>query len=135
MVHLGNLTAVRKLISEGVDVNAEDIRERTALFYAASSAGKSTTYLFYSGSFPLESLFFSFSDNVNVVRALIQLGANVNVEDRDELTPLFWAVFNGESFIYRHQIKPKIYYSFVLVSLPLQAMRRQSVCLSNWARL
>jgi ankyrin repeat protein len=60
-----DLSSVRKLLMSGVDVNARDINDSTALHYAAASCG-----------------------DVRVVKVLLASGADVNARNKKNVTPL-----------------------------------------------
>lgn len=65
----GNLSAVRKVLTNGVNVNARDVNDSTALHYAAASCG-----------------------DVNVVKLLLASGADVNVRNKQNVTPLLYSI-------------------------------------------
>lgn len=108
----GNITEVRKLLSEGVDVNQRDGKNKTPLICAVqgghymiaeellnkeadiNAAGG------YFGDSPLHMATFSSKQNSKLVSLLISRGANVNSKDRRlEATPLHYAAMNGHVLI------------------------------------
>lgn len=51
-------------------------------------------------------LIVKFSGNEKVARALVELGANVNAEDNNKVTPLHKAAFNGNFYdLFTHKYK------------------------------
>jgi ankyrin repeat protein len=73
---LGNSAAVQKAIGAGMDVNAVDEEQRTALMFAASG------------------------DNTETVSLLLDAGAEINVVDTDEgFTALMHAAAEGQASV------------------------------------
>jgi ankyrin repeat protein len=68
-----NPAEVRKILGQGVDVNAKDKDGKTALMIAADLGP------------------------IDTVRALLEKGADANASDNEGWTPLFWAAFSGHS--------------------------------------
>lgn len=98
LIHLGNLSGIHKVLASGVSVDARDYFNRTALHFAAQS-GKSPTHLHWQLSFlSWQSLIF-FTGRVEIVRALLDLGAAVDAEDEQKRQPIHYAAFDGELII------------------------------------
>ena len=66
-------SSVKSLIAKGVNVNAKDKNEKTALMYAAET------------------------DNAEMVKSLIEAGAEVNVKDKSGKTALMYAAQKGST--------------------------------------
>ncbi|MGE0207399.1 MAG: ankyrin repeat domain-containing protein [Candidatus Babeliales bacterium] len=69
----GDLEACKNLITQGVDVNAEDVNHQTPLYWASCDG------------------------RVDICQLLIAQGADVNKEDYEGFTPLFVAAENGHA--------------------------------------
>ena len=77
----GDLTAVRRLLSDGADVDARDERGRTAVTAAAMN------------------------QHVEVVAALVDAGADVDIQDDDRNNPLLLAGENGNVALLREVLR------------------------------
>lgn len=94
----GHEDVVRSLIRLGAKVDAETSSKRSAI-YSAVSAGKSFSYL-HCNDFRFIRFFPNiFAGHEKVVRALIEHGATVNVEDINKVTPLHVAAYRGKLFM------------------------------------
>ena len=77
----GDVTAVRRLISDGANVDARDARGRTAVTAAAMN------------------------QHVEVVAALVDAGADVDIQDDDRNNPLLLAGENGNVALLREVLR------------------------------
>ncbi|XP_055306349.1 ankyrin repeat domain-containing protein 65-like isoform X2 [Sitodiplosis mosellana] len=106
----GNLTGVRALIEQGVNVNAADYAGLTALHFASSHADIVRLLIEKGANVNVENRFNETPlhraaeyGHVETVRVLTEEGANVNAEDQLEETPLHKASGRmGKSFTYLH---------------------------------
>ncbi len=91
---------VSKAIADGIDVNATDEEERTALMYAAESntnldvinvlieAGTNNVNIRDSNGRTALMYATKSNPNVDIIKALIEAGADVNIRDNNGLTAL-----------------------------------------------
>lgn len=105
MAKKGNYIAVKALIILGADVNRKDKNGRTAIFYAINDCGETLTLLTKAGANIKEKdidgctvLHYSvlrsqnqFSDDC-LVKTLLELGIEVDVQDNEGSTPLMYAL-------------------------------------------
>lgn len=94
----GHFNIVRTLIEFGATVDAEDFTKRTPLHHAVYE-GKLLTHFYSMSSIFLQTFSIYLSERENVVRALVELGANVDAKDMHQRTPLHFAAFKGNSLI------------------------------------
>ncbi|KAB7494203.1 Ankyrin-3 [Armadillidium nasatum] len=99
----GNENIIRKLYSQGLDVNAKDNNNKTAL-HLASYFGNSQIVKELlnhnavidvkesNGFTPLHAAVLS--DNKDVAEILINYGSKINMKSKDHLTPLWFAIMN-----------------------------------------
>ena len=100
----GKLSEVRRLIADGVNVNAADNNGGTALHYAAIFGQSEVAKVLIAagvnvnaaGENRVVALHFAINNrNIEIVKALIAAGANVNVADIEGWTALLLAVKYG----------------------------------------
>jgi uncharacterized protein len=110
---LDNLDVLKVLIRNGVDFDATDLGGLTALMYACEgenaeaaleliNAGADVNKVSLAGENALHfALCCHMKDNLDVVRALIEAGMDVNFPDPDGFTPLHLARMNyaGEAVV------------------------------------
>ena len=110
---LDNLDVLKVLMRSGVDFNATDLGGQTALMYACEGenaeaalelikAGAEVNRVSVAGENALHyALCCHMKDNLDVVRALIEAGVDVNYPDPDGFTPLHLARMNyaGEAVV------------------------------------
>jgi len=76
----GMLELVKMLLANKVNVNAVDEQGRTALLQATRPCGTGIC-----------------DDRVGVAKALLEAGADVNLANKDGQTPLFYAIYSGDT--------------------------------------
>lgn len=86
-VHVGNVTAVKRLIADAIDVNSKDDIKWTALHFAASEGKSFYTSLFWE----VHRLFEWFPGHGDTVLILLSYGAKADAEDIYKVTPLHLA--------------------------------------------
>lgn len=92
--HLGNLTGVEALIAEGVNIEAKNasMLNMRPLHYAAFNSEPLIVYIAFF-LFLIGASFIVFSsDHDDIVRTLIEHGADVNAVDTEKWTPLHFAI-------------------------------------------
>lgn len=116
-VEAGRVSAVKKFLDDGVDVNIRNDAGNTPLISASfpSHARKDVIDLLLDrgadinakSSFGLTALHEAASQgNKEVVSRLIERGADVNAKDSIESTPLHCAIGEGNSFSYSAILEP-----------------------------
>jgi ankyrin repeat protein len=104
----GDLTAVRKLLDDGVDVNWKDTLGDTALIYASANGhvevlkllldrGALIDFLRNGGGTALMNA--SYNGRVDCVRLLLERGADMSLKSKDIRTAKDWAVSYGHADI------------------------------------
>jgi len=97
----GDLEQVKLHISNGIDVNARDVKGQTGLHHAVENGRREVAELLiasgadvnaggYGDGTPLLTAIFG--DDVDLVRLLVDKGADCNVYDQRGQTPLIYAV-------------------------------------------
>ena len=99
----GNIEAVKQFLADGADVNAKDEDGKTPLDYAEGETavllrkhGGKTSYWFKAG----ESIHIAtVAGHIEAVKQHLAAGADVDVKDDGESTPLHYAAFEGHKEI------------------------------------
>jgi len=107
----GHTQVVKLLLEHGAEVDATCSFGYTALYYAIWSAGINDVegtikvliangadvnkYPQEDGYSPLIHAIWMFQEKEDIVKALLDAGANIDFKDKDGLTPLFWAAFSS----------------------------------------
>jgi hypothetical protein len=102
----GNAEAVKALLDKGVDVNAADKDDTTALIYTSMHGHTETVKTLLDKGANVNAvnndgwtalMRASRNDHTETVKALLDKGANVNVADKDGWTALIYASNNGHT--------------------------------------
>ena len=103
----GQVEVIDALIKAGADLEAKDKRGRTALMSAVQSRNADAVNALLAGGAKVDTrdevqataLFRAAGPfgNVTVVGSLLNAGAQVNVSDKNGMTPLMWAVRFGDA--------------------------------------
>ncbi|MBQ6617721.1 MAG: ankyrin repeat domain-containing protein [Thermoguttaceae bacterium] len=99
----GNLELVKWLAEKGLDVNENDAGKKTPLHYAAGCEFQYSPvhqFLFFSHS----SYIFG-NVNLEVVKYLVEKGANVNDKDNLQCIPLHFAANNGNLEVVKYLVE------------------------------
>lgn len=102
----GNVEEIRRQLSSGADLNAQDSSGWTALMYATQTAraeaikilldaGASPNTLSYLGQTALMAVASAYSSSPEKFRLLLAAGADVNVQDIDGHTALMFAMYGA----------------------------------------
>lgn len=107
----GHEKAIKLLFEKGANINDKDIENESALHLAAGNGNSiSTIFTIFALNEKVTNLFFCFiflSGHVDAMKILFDHGANVDVKDEDNDTPLHLAANNGD-FIEFYYSLPKI---------------------------
>ena len=93
------LWAVSKLIAEGADVNALDRHGRSPLESAVDGGDVQVVGLLLKGGAKPEPAFLGAANRgkLDVVRTLVEGGADVQIKDSERKTGIHWAAVNGNA--------------------------------------
>ncbi len=107
----GRLIVAKLLLNNGADPNKLNLAGKTALFLALKSGRVQLAELLidkYNAQFdPTAALFDIVNDNVSdrdVIRLLVQRGAQINSHDETGNTPLIIAINNQQRLVAKHLI-------------------------------
>ena len=107
----GHITIVKYLVENGADVNKEMNNDRILLYHNFSTCksgfvirysldsfvGYYKKYIVKRGFTPL--FYVCEKGHIDIVKYLVEHGANINKEDKNDWTPLFWACKEGHKDI------------------------------------
>ena len=106
--HFGYTEIADLLIQNGANLNLKNRNNETALFFATSSEKLKMVEMLLQhgahvdaknrfGDVPLH-IVAKYQSNPEIAELLIKNGANVNAKDEDQLTPLYLATENGNTY-------------------------------------
>lgn len=96
-LYYGRNAITKSLIQAGADVNIKNYRNETPLFYACQPKYINPGAIFLAIAIPFPFMFLVNSAPLEqkvIIETLLKAGADVNIIDRDQKSPLFYALDN-----------------------------------------
>ncbi|WP_342226360.1 ankyrin repeat domain-containing protein [Rickettsia endosymbiont of Urophora cardui] len=95
-----NIAWTRLLIEKGANVNAQDTKGNTALYYAIKKNDKAVIKLLIEEGANLSPIHLAIkNNNTDICKLLIEKGANVNAQDTKGNTALYYAIKKNDKAV------------------------------------